>query len=79
MRSPITRQQAGWRGSPPWMERMELPAPSTCAPIPWRKRCKSTISGSRAAPMMVVRPGQPQAASMTFSVAPTLGKGRQIS
>ena len=61
------------------MDRLAVPAPETRAPMAWRKLCKSMISGSWAAPMMVVTPGQPQAASMMFSVAPTLGMDRQIS
>ena len=49
-------------------------APSFC-----RKVCRSTISGSRAALEMVVTPLAPMAASMAFSVAPTLGMLRTIS
>ena len=44
-----------------------------------RKFCKSTISGSLAAFTIRVRPVHAVAASIVFSVAPTLGKDRTIS
>ena len=68
-----------WRGAPPSMVITELPAPRTLAPRVSRKFCRSTISGSRAALVMVVVPLAHTAASMAFSVAPTLGRESTIS
>ena len=51
----------------------ELPAPDTRAPQAFRKFCRSTTSGSRAALEITVTPSAPQAASIRFSVAPTDG------
>ena len=53
---------------------LELPAPDTLAPQAFRKFCRSTISGSRAALEITVVPSAPQAASIRFSVAPTEGR-----
>lgn len=53
--------------------------PMMFAPIAFRKFCRSWISGSRAAFVMVVVPSARTAAIMMFSVAPTLGKSRWIS
>lgn len=55
-----------------------LPAPVTSAPRVCKNVCSSVISGSRAAFMITVSPSAAQAASMAFSVAPTLGMGRAM-
>ena len=47
-------------------------------PEQFKKSAKSQISGSRAALVIVVVPPAQQAASRTFSVAPTLGKEKAI-
>ena len=52
------------------------PASRMSAPILFRKLARSTISGSRAAFSMIVRPFAVTAPIITFSVAPTLGKSR---
>lgn len=65
----------GAGGRPPETWISSVPAPVTLAPRACKKPCKSTISGSLAALQMRVSPAAPQAASMAFSVAPTLGKG----
>ena len=56
----------------------EPPAPRTSAPMAHKKSCRSAISGSRAALQITVSPSAPQAASMAFSVAPTLGVASTI-
>ena len=63
----------------PSMTMTSVPAPHIFAPIACKKRARSTISGSRAAPRKTVSPSAMTAASSTFSVAPTLGKSREIS
>ena len=78
MRSPMTRWLHPCRGLRPSTVITEPPAPRTSAPQAHRKSCKSTISGSRAALVMTVTPSAPQAASMAFSVAPTLGMASTI-
>ena len=75
IRSDITRYVPGCRGRPPETWISSVPAPVTLAPRACKKPCNSTISGSLAALQMRVSPAAPQAASMAFSVAPTLGKG----
>src|SRR5918996_346515 len=57
----------------------DVPAPLISAPIFCRKIARSTISGSRAALPMVVTPSASTAASMRFSVAPTLAYSRSMS
>ena len=49
------------------------------APAARRKPMRSTISGSRAAPVMFTVRFPSAQASRRFSVAPTLGSGRRIS
>jgi len=44
----------------------------------FKKFCKSIISGSLAAFVIVVFPSAKQVASIAFSVAPTLGKSKSI-
>ena len=61
------------------MTTVELPAPETSAPALHKNAAKSTISGSLAALEITVTPSAQQAASMAFSVAPTLGMDRTIS
>ena len=48
-------------------------------PMAFRKFARSTISGSWAALEMIVTPSAVVAASMMFSVAPTLGVSSRIS
>ena len=55
------------------MSILEVPAPTTVAPIRFRNEARSAISGSRAALMIVVDPLASTAAIKRFSVAPTLG------
>ena len=74
MRSPITAYSPPDSVLPPSTVMVELPAPRTLAPRQFRKLCKSPISGSRAALVMVVIPCAPTAHKMAFSVAPTLGR-----
>ena len=52
------------------------PIPLISAPIAFRKLPRSVISGSLAAFVIDVRPSAVAAASIMFSVAPTLGKSR---
>ncbi|MNP79855.1 hypothetical protein D3C76_1777920 [compost metagenome] len=52
---------------------VSVPAPIIWAPIAFRKFCRSWISGSLAAPDIVVVPSAIAAAIIIFSVAPTLG------
>ena len=52
---------------------VDVPAPTTMAPMRLRKAARSAISGSRAALSMTVVPLASTAASSRFSVAPTLG------
>jgi hypothetical protein len=56
----------------------EVPAPEIFAPISASIAQMSTISGSRAALSISVRPSASTAAISRFSVAPTLGKSSQI-
>ena len=56
-----------------------VPAPRTQPPHRFKKRARSTISGSLAAPCRRVWPRAAHPASSTVSVAPTLGPGRRIS
>ena len=53
---------------------MAAPAPLTRAPMDESMLARSTISGSRAAFSMTVRPSATTDAMSRFSVAPTLGK-----
>ena len=55
------------------------PPPWTRAPVFRKNACRSAISGSRAALIIRVTPGQAVAVRMVFSVAPTLGKLRMMS
>ena len=79
MRSAMTAYSPGCRRRPPSTTISSVPAPETFAPRQRRKPCRSTISGSRAGLRITVTPWAPQAASMAFSVAPTLGMGRATS
>ena len=79
MRSGMTRCVQPWSAFPGDTVMTEPPAPRTSAPMAHRKFCRSPISGSRAALQMTVSPDAPQAASMAFSVAPTLGEASMIS
>ena len=47
-------------------------------PILFKIFCKSIISGSLAAFVIIVSPFAKQAANIAFSVAPTLGKSKFI-
>ena len=55
-----------------------VPAPMILAPILFKKFCKSIISGSLAAFVIVVVPSANTLANIAFSVAPTLGKSKSI-
>ena len=55
-----------------------VPSPSISAPMAMRKLPRSTTSGSRAALSRIVTPLARTAAVMMFSVAPTLGKSREM-
>ena len=63
----------------PCTRMVSVPAPSTQPPQALRKAARSVISGSFAAPCSTVCPCAVAAASSSVSVAPTLGKLRQIS
>ena len=63
----------------PCTRMVSVPAPSTQPPQALRKAARSAISGSFAAPCSTVCPCAVAAASSSVSVAPTLGKLRQIS
>ena len=63
----------------PSISMIEVPAPSTFAPMAHSMLARSTISGSRAAFSMMVRPSATTDAISMFSVAPTLGKSRTMS
>ena len=76
MRSGTTVWVTGCRLSTPTTVIVELPAPSTSAPMAFRKSARSAISGSRAALSMTVVPLALTAAMSRFSVAPTLGYSR---
>ena len=56
-----------------------VPSPAILAPILIKNSPKSTTSGSRAALSIVVTPLASTAAVSRFSVAPTLGKSKEIS
>ena len=79
MRSPIMVHSPRSRGCPPSTVTTPPPAPATLPPRRFRKSARATISGSRAALVMVVMPDAPQAARMAFSVAPTLARDRWMS
>ena len=57
---------------------MFVPAPVIFAPILFKKFCKSTISGSIAAFVIIVFPSAKTDASIEFSVAPTDGKSKSM-
>lgn len=73
------RKGAARRQRLPCTRMVSVPAPSTQPPQALRKAARSTISGSFAAPCSTVCPQAVAAASSSVSVAPTLGKARQIS
>ncbi len=64
------------RVSTPSMTMTLPPAPDTLPPQALRKSARSVISGSRAALDSMVVPRAHTAASITFSVAPTLGNDK---
>jgi CHASE2 domain-containing sensor protein len=73
-------EQKGWmKADAEQYFTIDKPAPLILAPIRFKKFCKSTISGSRAAFRIIVVPGTVLAAMIRFSVAPTLGKSNSIS
>ena len=53
---------------------MLSPAPLISAPHKFKKSARSLISGSLAAPVIMVSPVDKTEAKIIFSVAPTLGK-----
>ena len=73
MRSAIGRWVAPESRSTPSTTILRSVSIWMSAPIFWRKRTVSTISGSMAALWITVVPSARQAAWMAFSVAPTLG------
>ena len=79
IRSGTTRCSTGLSRSAPSTSRVEVPIPSTVAPIRRSIRHRSTISGSRATLSITVRPLASAAAISRFSVAPTLGKSSRSS
>ncbi len=62
-----------------WMQWLMYTEASAFAPMLIKQLAKSTTSGSRAAFRIVVQPSAIVAAIIKFSVAPTLGKLREIS
>ena len=62
--------------STPSISIVDVPAPTTCAPIRSRNAARSVTSGSRAAFSITVPPLARTAADIRFSVAPTLGNSR---
>ena len=76
MRSGTTVWVTARRRSTPSTVMVEPPAPSTSAPMRFRKAARSAISGSRAALSITVVPLASAAAIKRFSVAPTLGYSR---
>ena len=60
----------------PFITISEVPAPTTSAPIAFKKFAKSIISGSCAAFCILVAPSARTEASIIFSVAPTEGISR---
>ena len=69
----------GWSFPTPLIVRQFVPTPVIFAPASFRKWQSCVISGSCAALYRTVVPSANTAAMSTFSVAPTLGNGRQIS
>ena len=76
IRSGITVWIAPCRDSTPSIRITFVPAPRIFAPIAFKNVAKSTISGSSAAFSITVLPLAIEAAMITFSVAPTLGKSK---
>ena len=79
MRSGITICSTQLRLDPAETAILLSPAPFTFAPIFCKNFCRSTISGSLAALIIRVVPEHAVAASIMFSVAPTLGNPSTIS
>ncbi len=75
MRSPtvVCSQGCSDESGTPSTSMVEVPAPSTRAPMATSMFARSTISGSRAAFSTSVVPSAATAAMSRFSVAPTLG------
>ena len=79
IRSDMTECSTPDRLSTPSMVIVGVPAPETFAPILFSKSARSAISGSQAALLIEVMPWASTAASMVCSVAPTEGKGKEMS
>ena len=73
MRSGISRCDAPPSCWTPSIRITDVPSPSIRAPIATRKRPRSTISGSTAAPRIVVVPRASTAALITLAVPVTVG------
>ena len=79
MRSGTVRWVTGRSFETPSITKVDVPTPSICAPISISIKQMSTISGSRAALSIVLRPWARTAAITSVSVAPTLGKSSHTS
>ena len=77
-RSAMISLSADRSSSTPSIWIVELPAPTTCAPMRSRNAARSVTSGSRAAFSITVVPLASTAAHMRFSVAPTLGNSSSM-
>ncbi len=74
IRSGITECSQPCKLSTPSMRMVSVPAPRILAPILFRRIAVSTISGSLAGLSNTVVPSAKAAASITFTVVPTLAR-----